>query len=258
VRALTRYEMSLPRRFHADGLLTVSRVLADRFEETGFPRTRIRPINYGYDATLFRLSREIRLAPDSKPVVAMHGSFDEHHLGPIALEALKRVNAVRPDVEFRFIGAKTPALARFSSRLRAACPGVRLTLTGFVSYTEVASQLVDATVGIVPYEESRGTHCAFVAKLVESLAVGLPVVSTPLEAMQRHFRNEPAVKFSGFDGGSFAAAILAWLDSPAAERERLGRAAGERVRRELDWPFITANAAVFVEEIVGPPSSSAN
>jgi hypothetical protein len=35
---------------------------------------------------------------------------------------------------------------------------------------------------MVPYEESTGTHCAFVAKIVEYLATGLPVASTRIRS----------------------------------------------------------------------------
>ena len=42
--------------------------------------------------------------------------------------------------------------------------------------------------GIVPYEESAGTHCAFVAKVVEYVASGLPAVSTPLESIRRYLQ----------------------------------------------------------------------
>ena len=37
VAALKRYELSLPRRFHADGVLTVSDPLAELFAEAGYP-----------------------------------------------------------------------------------------------------------------------------------------------------------------------------------------------------------------------------
>ncbi len=182
----------------------------------------------------------------------MHGSFDQHHLGPIALEAMARVAAARPDVVFRFVGRETPALLRFSDRLRSRVPGVRLERTGFVPYEAVAAEVRSATVGLVPYEESNGTHCAFVAKAVEYLACGVPVVSTPLENLQRYFAREPAIRFSAFDGASFAAAILAWIELPAGERRRLGLAAADRVAADLDWTAVTRRALDFVEAQTAP------
>lgn len=248
VRALTRYELSLPRRFAADGVLTVSTPLAGRFAATGYPRERICAIQYGYDAALFRpVESSNRKSHISHPVVVMHGSFDEHHLGTIARGAVARVFAMRPETIFRFIGRETKALKRFAAEVRAANPGVRLELTGFVPYAEVARHFATADVGLVPYEESNGTHCAFVAKAVEYFGCGLPVVSTPLENLRGYFANEPAIRFAGFDGASFGEAILHWLNTPANARYELGLAASERVARELDWHAVTSRAVSFVE-----------
>ena len=79
-------------------------------------------------------------------------------------------------------------------------------------YAEVARHLADASVGIVPYEESAGTHCAFVAKVVEYVASGLPAVSTPLKSIRRYFQDDPMVRFSKFDGEDFGGKIIGWLD----------------------------------------------
>jgi len=249
VRQLTRFEMSLPRRYDAAGILTVSQPLAERFAATSYPADRIRAIQYGYDAGLFQPAER---SPDpTLPVVLMHGSFDQHHLGPIALEAMVRVATARPEVIFRFVGRETPALRQFILKLRSRLPGIRVESTGFVPYEAVASAVQTATVGLVPYEESNGTHCAFVAKAVEYLACGVPVASTPLENLQRHFAREPAIRFSAFDGASFAAVILSWIETPAEERRRLGLAAAGRVASDLDWAVVTRRAVEFAEQRAG-------
>lgn len=185
------------------------------------------------------------------PLVVMHGSFDRHHLGAIARETVLRVTAARPGTRFRFVGRRTPGLERFSRDLRSRAPDTRIELPGFVSYGEVCRELQGATVGLVPYEESNGTHCAFVAKAVEYLGCGVPVASTPLENLRRYFVDELAVRFSArFHGADLAAVVLAWLETPMAERQRLGRAASERIRRDLDWSVVTRNTAGFIEMIV--------
>jgi len=141
-------------------------------------------------------------------------------------------------------------LEHFSKDLRGVAPDVRIELPGFIPYDEVCRELQQASVGLVPYEESNGTHCAFVAKAVEYLGCGVPVASTPLENLQRYFGDELAVRFSTrFNGADLAAVVLGWLETPAAERRRRGQAASERVGRDLDWSVVTGNAAEFVERI---------
>ncbi len=250
VRRLTRFELGLPRRYDVEAVLTVSEPLAERFAATGFPRERLRAIQYGFDATLFRPGEAAAATPG---VVVMHGSFDQHHLGAIAREAVVRVVRSRPQTVFRFVGRDTPALQRFVAEVRRHAPAVQFELPGFMAYAEVARQLQTADVGIVPYEASNGTHCAFVAKAVEYLGCGLTVVSTPLENLGRYFSGDPALRFSAFTGESFAGELLAALATPAAVRRSAGLEASARVARELDWRVVTGAAADVAEQVAAHP-----
>jgi glycosyltransferase involved in cell wall biosynthesis len=247
IKALESFELSMPNRYQADGVMTVSDTLADHFVNAGYPRERILPIYYGYASELFKDSTDV--AKDEPPVIVMHGSFDHHHLKDIALGAMRVVAAAKPDVRFRFVGKETPALVKFRRRVQTEIPNVPIDCTGFVPYSEVTRRLATASVGIVPYEESTGTHCAFVAKIVEYLGLGLPVVSTPLNSARRYFGNEPVVRFSEFNGESFGKLVLGWLDEPLEKRRTLGRVASQRVQSELDWRAISRKAIDFVERI---------
>ena len=244
LRRLMAYELSLPKRHNANAVLTVSEELARRFEETGFDPEKLLPIHYGHDAKLFQLRTGNR-----KPgTIAMHGSFDTHHLGPIAIRAITNIALAKPETHFLFIGRETDAVKKLAKRVFAAAPLAKLECTGFVPYGEVAQRLGQAGVGIIPYESSSGTHCAFVAKLVEYAALGLPVVSTPLAGVKAYFDGQPSVRFSAFDGAQFANDVIDLLDNPPprAESERLAR----RVAAKLDWPVICAKAVDRLEAIV--------
>jgi glycosyltransferase involved in cell wall biosynthesis len=249
LRALKKFEVSIPSRYRVDGVLTVSDTLADFFSQAGYPRERILPIYYGFDAGLFPFRPHGGNKPDAAPVIVMHGSLDHHHLRDIAIEAVAFVTLQIPQAKLRLVGQRTAALESFLRRLHERAPRALVECTGFVPYDQVALRLDDARLGIVPYEESTGTHCAFVAKIVEYLAVGLPVVSTPLDSARRYFHDEPRVRFSTFEGKNFGEQMLSWLrESPGAWRERAQKAS-ERVRRELDWRAICRKAVDFVEQI---------
>ena len=247
VRALMRFEISLPVRYQVDGVCAISDEFAARLAAQGYPPEKICPIYYGYDATAFPL-RSGPPPANRPPVVVMHGSFDAHHLGPIALGAVRRVVAKRPDTVFRFVGRRTAGLEKF---LLAAqqIPGFQFEANGFTPYAEVARQLATAHVGIVPYEESAGTHCAFVAKVVEYVATGLPAVVTPLKSVTGYFQNDPLVKVAKFDGADFGDQILSWLDTPSGNWQPHAAASAERVRRELDWGPLCAKAVDFAERV---------
>ena len=247
VHALMRYEISLPVRYQVDGVGAISDEFADRLVAQGYPREKICPVYYGYDAAAFPL----RAGPPPAgrpPVVVMHGSFDAHHLGRIAVDAVQTVVRQRPDTLFRFVGRRTAGLEKFLQAAQAI-PGFKFEATGFTPYAEVSKQLATATVGIVPYEESAGTHCAFVAKIVEYVATGLPAVVTPMKSVTGYFKNDPLVKVAGFHGEDFGNKILAWLDEPVANWLPRAPASAARVKAELDWQALCAKAAGFAEKL---------
>jgi glycosyltransferase involved in cell wall biosynthesis len=187
-------------------------------------------------------------SPEKSPIIVMHGSFDAHHLGQIAFDAIKLVVQKKPETIFRFVGKRTAGLEIFLQRAHKI-RNFKFEATGFVPYTEVAKFLADANVGIVPYEESAGTHCAFVAKIVEYVATGLPTVCTPLKSVQSFFKNDPLVKFSEFNGESFGQKILAWLDEPTSSWQPVAANSAARVKAELDWSPLCRKPIDFAENI---------
>jgi glycosyltransferase involved in cell wall biosynthesis len=247
VKMLERYEISMPVRYGVDGVLAISDTLADYFVERGYPREKILPIYYGYAAKYFPFYVRL-IAPRRPPVVVMHGSFDAHHLGRIAFDAIKFVVAKRPETIFRFVGKRTAGLEKFLQRAQTI-PHFKFESTGFVPYAEVARHLADASVGIVPYEESAGTHCAFVAKVVEYVACGLPSVCTPLKSIRAYFQNDPMVRFAEFDGADFGKKILDRLDEPSTDWQICAAQSAARVETELDWEPLCRRAVDFVESI---------
>jgi glycosyltransferase involved in cell wall biosynthesis len=247
VHALMRYEISLPVRYGVDGVCAISDAFADRLAARGYPREKIRPIYFGYDAQAFPLRGQLPPA-GWPPVVVMHGSFDAHHLGRIAFDAMKHVAANKPETIFRFVGRRTAGLEAFLQRAQAI-PRFKFEATGFTPYAEVSKQLAGASVGIVPYEESAGTHCAFVAKIVEYVATGLPAVCTPLQSVRSYFQNDPMVSFSKFDGVDFGRKIISRLEEPPSVWQAQAAKSAARVRAGLDWQPLCRRAVDFVEEV---------
>ena len=246
VRALVRFEAGLPVRYAVDGVLAISDRLADLFVERGFDRQKIQPIYFGYAAEYFPFQPRPPLGT-GPAVVVMHGSLDVHHLGPTAFGAIRHVTRERPGTIFRFVAQKTATLEHFLARAQREIPGFKFETPGFVPYARVAEYLADARVGMIPYEESAGTHCAFVAKAVEYLAVGLPAVSTPLKSIQRYFDGDPMIRFTAFDGEEFGRAIVQRLDEPIDEAR--ARASAARVTAELDWQPLCRKALAFTEQM---------
>ena len=250
-RALVNYELGLPRRFAADATLTVSDGLRERVIARGYPAERALAIYYGYDSRLFRRDTTPPLPSgerDAPPRIVMHGSFDHHHVGPIARGALATLARRRPELRFRFIGPPTAPLQRLLADLRTDAPGIQIEAPGFTAYDRIPPLLAECAVGITPYQPSTGTHCAFVAKTVEYLAMGLPVVSTPLDGAVRYYDGLAGVKFAD-EPAAFAQAVLDWLSLSAAARSEAVEPARRRVEEELSWDVICRRAADFIERM---------
>ncbi len=242
---LKKYELGLPQRYQADAVLTVSEHLGELVRAAGY-RGRIEPILYGYDHE--RFPARTAIPPQNPPVVVMHGSLDQHHLGQVAVEAVEHVSLKRPEVVFRFVGRKTPTLEKFARRVAERAPRARLEFTGFIPYEKIAEELAKAHCGMVPYEESSGTHAAFVAKIVEYLAVGLPVVSTRLKSISTHFASNPLARFTAFNGREFGQAILEQLEWSAVGVMDATRATNSNLRRQLCWDSISQHAVDIAEQ----------
>lgn len=250
INSLKNFELKLPLRKKADAIFTVSDTLADLFAETGYPRERILAIYYGYDSEIFKFQEGVaRGSANKPPVVAMHGSLDFHHVGGIAFDAVKEIYQARPETIFRFVGHRTAALEKLLNRAAQEIPQAKIESTGFVPYAEVPKHLATASVGIIPYEESVGTHCAFAAKAVEYSALGVPVVSAKLKSVQRYFGNLPLVRFADFNGTDFARKAMSWFDESPELIASLGKTASDRVRADLDWRAISRKAIDFLEKI---------
>jgi len=234
VNQLKKFELSLPIKYQAEAVFTISDVLADLFKEAGYPAERILPIYYGYDGKLFQPTFE----PSPTPLVVMHGSLDHHHINEFGASALRQIYAKRPDTKFRFVGHKTDALLKVLAALKGHIPESAIECIGFVPYAEVAGRIQNATVGIVPYATSTGAHCTVVAKTVEYAAMGIPMVCTPLRGTVRYWGTNPIIRFSNMNPDSFADRVLSWFDEPKIARLAWAKAASAKVLAELDWvPF---------------------
>jgi len=249
-RSLVDFELSIPRRSQAEAVLTVSDALRERFVAAGAPPEKVYSIYYGFDARLFVRRPEDPLPDPSRPVIVMHGSFDHHHLGPIAHKAVTELAQCRPALRFRFVGRETPALRTFLETVRRQVPGIQTETPGFVPYDSISRHLADASVGITPYELSTGTHCAFVAKTLEYLALGLPVVSTPLVSAQRYYAGLEGISFSDTHGSGFTDLVLKWLDINDIDRQKLIEPARRKVIEELDWSRLSARAVDLAEQVL--------
>ncbi len=137
------------------------------------------------------------------------------------------VLSTHPGTRLRVAGRRPPP-----ALLARRGPGVEV--LGFVE--DLAPVIGSAAMAIVPLRMGGGTRL----KILEAMAMGRPVVSTPLGAEGIEAADGKELLLAA-DPGRFAAAIRRVLDD-AALAERLGRAARDLVVRRYSWD---ASARIF-------------
>ena len=125
----------------------------------------------------------------------------------------------RPDWSLALVGPVGLGDPRPTSSELTALPNVHL--LGPRAYAELPAVLRGADVALIPYALNELTASIFPMKVYEYLAAGLPVVSTPLPALD----GVDEITFAA-DGATVAAALdrLIAEDSPQARTQRSQRA----------------------------------
>lgn len=158
--------------------------------------------------------------------------FDNiHHL------LLKRV----PDVRILIVG-KNPIDA---VKACAARPGV--TVTG--SVPDVRPYYRQAWIQMVPLRIGGGTRL----KIVESLAIGTPVVSTTIGAQGLDLVHNQNILLAD-DADSFAATLARALTDPAL-RHSLAADGMRTAHQRFGWPAIGARLAAHYDSLLSPSST---
>ena len=128
----------------------------------------------------------------------------------LAAELGPALRAVRPATDLHVVGRRAPE----ALRRELAAAGIRATYDA----PEVGSHLAAADVFVNPVRHGAGVNI----KMVEAMAAGLPVVTTPVGARGLHWRDgEHLVVAEGVAG--FRDAVAGLLDDPA-RRSALAKA----------------------------------
>lgn len=149
-----------------------------------------------------------------------------------------RIRWARPDIQVQIVGHRPPPEIQ---RL-AALPGVEVT----GSVPDVRPYYERATVFIVPLRLGGGTRL----KIVEAMAMGLPVVSTSVGAEGLDIHPGEDILIAD-DPGAFADSVLRLLSDPMLWN-RLS-AKGRELARRYDWKELTRSLVGLVEMLAREP-----
>ena len=215
------------RRFRPEVNLFPSGVNVGRFE-----RTRDDASNVPADM------RDLK-----RPIVGYIGGLHQWVDQALVAEVAHRV----PDATFAFVG---PVQADVSILERV--PNVRL--LGPKPHTDLPNYVKAFDVGIVPYRLSEYTANVYPTKLNEYLIMGIPVVATPLNEIQRFNRDHGDVVATAGDADAFACATRAALGRPRADggRARIDAARRNSWEARIDQMWAIVDAALQARRTASP------
>jgi sugar transferase (PEP-CTERM/EpsH1 system associated) len=167
-RKLRDYEKRVAGHFHRCTVTTQAE--KEQFESLG-TATPCDVVPNGVDTTYFYRNGN---SAGKRPAIVFLGRMDYFpNIDAVCYFAEKIFPLIQrrvPDVEFRIVGSNPPA------HVRDLAKNPEIVVTGHVS--DVRPYLKDAAISVAPLRIARGTQ----NKILESMAMGIPVVTTPQAA----------------------------------------------------------------------------
>jgi len=221
------FEDTLPK--HTDGATVNTRFLFQRLVELGVPRAKIHYVPNGIHAP-----QTIDVHTPSQPIVAYVGTMSKiSHGTDLLLDAFARVHAQFATAQLWMIGDgdDRPALEAQSAQLGIASV---VRWWGRVAPSEVPSLLTQAVCSVDPVSDAPAMRARSPLKIVESLALGVPVVTGDVGDRRETLSDGACgVIVRAGDADDLANGILSVL-TDAALRAYLAHEAIRR-SRDFDW-----------------------
>ncbi|MDH4117419.1 MAG: glycosyltransferase family 4 protein [Acidimicrobiia bacterium] len=214
----------------ADRVVTVTHEWRDTLVDRGVRAEKTAVVMNLADGRLFSPRVE---GPGEGLHLLYHGTFTHRYGVDVAVEATEIVARSRPDVRLSLLGdgETRPELVALVDHLGLEA---RVTISpGMVEAEELPGFLATADIGLVPNRSNIFTDGILPTKLLEYVAMGIPVVVTRTPGVAAYF-DESMVGFAQpGDAADLAARILDLASDSELRRSRL--AAVESFNERYNW-----------------------
>jgi len=160
------------------------------------PEKCIAIINYP-DLSIFR-QRPKPLTNDGTFLMCYPGTLNQHQGLDVAIRAMTILKDKVPNLRFLIIG-DGPDREKLKTMVRQECLEDRVTIQGCVPIETIADTMATVDLGVVPKRKDSFGNEAFSTKIMEFMAMGVPVVASNT-LIDQHYFNDDLVQF--FESGS--------------------------------------------------------
>jgi glycosyltransferase involved in cell wall biosynthesis len=234
----------------ANGLITVHEPLRQLSIARGVAPERITVVMNSADPALFA-PRPRPLRSVGEPLRLVHHSSLQRIYGlEVALEALALLRD-RSDVPLVTLDVygDGPYASAISSAIARLGLEDRVHLHGRVPMERLAALLAEADAGLVPSLPEPYLQYSLSTKLLEYVALGIPVIASDLATFRSHF-SDAALRFvPAGDASALADAILEISREPDAAAERAAEA--QRQAAAYAWPEQARRYLSVVDALTG-------
>ena len=213
----------------SDHVVTVHEPYRDELVERGVPGAMVSVVMNSLDERLMPASQAEN---DRGFSVVYHGTITPHYGVGLLVEAASRLRDTIPGLRVDIIG-HGDAVPELTARAQSLGLDGVLRITGrSLPQAEVLEFVSGASVGVVPNLPTRLNQFALSTKLLEYVALGVPVVSADLPTIRHHFSDAEMLFFRAGDADALADALAQVAADPdaAAARARAARARYEAYR----------------------------
>jgi glycosyltransferase involved in cell wall biosynthesis len=174
--------------------------------------------------------------PLEPPFLVIQTTLIERYGVHVAIEGLAQLTSEWPELTLRILGQgeSEPMLVELTKRLELQ--DRVLFSHGYLPWRPMMDQVRQATLGIVPMLADGYGDLCLPNKVLEFVALGIPVVSSRLPAIEEHFTEDCLAYFDPGDAAGLAAQVRRLLADPSAARRQasLARAA----MTDLTWETV--------------------
>jgi glycosyltransferase involved in cell wall biosynthesis len=226
-------------------------------EETVLERRSVRPekctviLNYP-DTRIFRRTAPHVRAGD-KFVISYPGTLSRHQGVDIAVEAVALLRDKAPGLQFLIIG-DGPERERLKSLIAQSKLENRVSLTGLIPLENVAEIMTTIDLGVVPKRKEGFGDIAFSTKIMEFMAMGVPVLASRTRIDEFYFGGGLVEFFESGNSADMANKILT-LMSDSQRVIELRTKSDEFIARN-NWTVKQEEYFALVDRVVGNARSA--
>jgi glycosyltransferase involved in cell wall biosynthesis len=178
------------------------------------------------------------------------GTLNRHQGLDVAVRAVRLLTNSIPGIKLFIIG-DGPDRDLLKAMVEHAKLQDHVILRGFVPLEEVAEILTNMDLGVVPKRKNSFGNEAFSTKILEFMAMGVPVVAAKTSIDELYFHERLIKFFESENAHDLAAKILELYENP---KQRLALStAGARFISHNNWEIKKAEYLVLVDTLVRNP-----